>query len=302
MDAATACAALAEAGLRLHPDAVRIETRGDRVAVHLPGDRLAWFPATTEARQRLAAEGAVLRALAARCSFRVPRVLHTGKTGWQVRDMVPGASDPQALHRRTRTDRALARRIGHALGSILAEQHGRVRPGDVAGWLPPRPPWPGRPGRIRDKLARVVADAGLLRGAAGVLRRYGNQLESCEGDRVLVHGDLGFHNVALAPGTDEVAGVFDYDDAAWADRHQDFRYLVFPGGGPDWVLDAALAAYQAALGLSLDRDRIRLCNAACALGFLADREGVPPEAKPCGRTLAEDLEWVGQALRGVGSA
>jgi aminoglycoside phosphotransferase (APT) family kinase protein len=44
--------------------------------------------------------------------------------------------------------------------------------------------------------------------------------------RVLVHTDLGLHNVAVDPETKEVRGVFDYDGAAWADRHHDFRYLV----------------------------------------------------------------------------
>jgi len=39
-------------------------------------------------------------------------------------------------------------------------------------------------------------------------------------DRALVHGDLGLHNLALDPETDAVNGVFDYDGAAWADRHQ----------------------------------------------------------------------------------
>ena len=47
---------------------------------------------------------------------------------------------------------------------------------------------------------------------------------------------------------------------------------------------------------SLDRNRIRLYNAACAIGFLAFRAGVPPEQKSCGRTLAEDMRWVRLAL------
>ena len=63
------------------------------------------------------------------------------------------------------------------------------------------------------------------------------------GDRVLVHGDLGLHNIALVTGTDEVAGVFDYGDAAWADRHQDFRYLLFDQEGEE-MLDAAVALHE----------------------------------------------------------
>jgi len=56
--------------------------------------------------------------------------------------------------------------------------------------------------------------------------------------------------------------------------------------------DAALEVYEPAVGRRLDRDRIRLYNAACAIGYLAFRSGVPPDQKSCGRTLAEDLRWV----------
>jgi len=106
---------------------------------------------------------------------------------------------------------------------------------------------------------------------------------------------LGLHNLALDPETDAVNGVFDYDGAAWADRHHDFRYLLFDVGRED-MLDAALEVYEPAVGRRLDRDRIRLYNAACAIGYLAFRSGVAPDQKSCGRTLAEDLRWVRTAL------
>ena len=117
---------------------------------------------------------------------------------------------------------------------------------------------------------------------------------------VLVNGDLGLHNIAIKPDTGRVAGVFDYEGAAWADRHQDFRHLVFPGSAGDAVLNGALEAYEPVAGVRLDRGRIRLCNAACAIGFLAFRDGKPPEADLCGRTLAEDLQWTAAALRRLG--
>jgi hypothetical protein len=101
--------------------------------------------------------------------------------------------------------------------------------------------------------------------------------------------------LALDPQTDAVNGGFDYDGAAWADRHHDFRYLLFDVGRED-MLDAALAVYEPAIGCRLDRGRIRLYNAACAIGFLAYRADVPPEGKSCGRTLFEDLRWVRAAL------
>ena len=92
-----------------------------------------------------------------------------------------------------------------------------------------------------------------------------------------------------------VNGIFDYDGAAWADRHHDFRYLLFDVSRED-MLDAALAVYEPATGRKLDRGRIRLYHAACAISYLAFRSGTRPEQKSCGRTLAEDLRWVRIAL------
>src|SRR2546427_4524466 len=34
----------------------------------------------------------------------------------------------------------------------------------------------------------------------------------------------GFHNLAIDATSLAVSGLFDYDGAAWADRHHDFRY------------------------------------------------------------------------------
>jgi aminoglycoside phosphotransferase (APT) family kinase protein len=42
----------------------------------------------------------------------------------------------------------------------------------------------------------------------------------------LAEGDVGLHNLALDPEIDTVNGIFDYDSAAWSDRHHDFRYLL----------------------------------------------------------------------------
>src|SRR5262249_47042311 len=114
-------------------------------------------------------------------------------------------------------------------------------------------------------------------------------------DLALVHGDVGFHNLAIEPKTDAVNGIFHYDGAAWADRHHDFRYLLFDVDRED-MLEAALSAYEPATGRTIDRDRVRLYNAACAISYLALRTDVSPDDKSSGRTLAEDLQWVQAAL------
>jgi aminoglycoside phosphotransferase (APT) family kinase protein len=294
LTADTACAALREAGLELSPADVRVEARDDRWLVRLPGERLAWFPADTNGRARLDIERRVLRLLAERCSFAVPRVLFESAQGWDVRASVPGVCDPWALYRRTLTDVPLARRLGAAMGAILVEQHTRVTHDDVAGWLPTRLAWPEPSERLRQNLPEVIDDCGLLSDIDRVLDAYDAVAVDAD-DRVLVHGDLGLHNVAVDPQTTEVRGVFDYDEAAWADRHCDFRYLIFHHEH-DAALDAALAVYEPALGRTLSRPRIRLYNAACAIGFLAFRRGVAPEERWCGRTLAEDLGWVRDAV------
>jgi hypothetical protein len=290
----TACRALREAGLAYPAETLRIAAREERWAVSLPDGCIAWFPASEAGARRLGVERRVLGLLADRCSFRVPEVLFASNAGFDLRLMVPGQFDPWGLYYRCLADTGLARQIGRSLGAILVEQHTRIAQADVAGWLPRRVPWPEPGAWLRERLPRVVDERGLIRALGNVIDMYeATPVET--GDCALVHGDFGLHNMAFDPETDAVNGVFDYDGAAWADRHHDFRYLLFDIGRED-MLDAALEVYEPTVGQSLDRDRIRLYNAVCAITFLAFRVGVPPEQESCGRTLAEDLRWVRAAL------
>jgi aminoglycoside phosphotransferase (APT) family kinase protein len=278
----------------LSPADLRVEPRDDRWLVRLPDERLAWFPANAKGHESLECERRVLGLLAERCSFVVPHVLFESAQGWDLRSTVPGICDPWTLYRRTLTDVPLARRLGAAMGAILVEQHTRITHADIAGWLPSRPAWPEPTERLRQNLPQVIDDRGLLAEIDRVLDAYDGVAVAAD-DCVLVHGDLGLHNIAVDAATTEVRGVFDYAEASCADRHQDFRYLIFHHQH-DAALEAALAVYEPALARTLSRERIRLYNAACAIGFLAFRRGVPPEERWCGRTLAEDLRWVRDAL------
>jgi hypothetical protein len=289
-----ACIALREAGLDLSPAQLKVEPREDRWLVCLPGERLAWFAANARGRERLKLERRVLRLLSERCSFQIPRILFESTQGWDVRAAVSGLCDPWGLYRRTLTDIPLARRIGSAIGAILVEQHTRIAHSDITGWLPTRPAWPESSDWIRQLLPDVIDDQRLLTDIDHTLKVYDGVVAAAD-DHVLVHGDLGLHNIAVDPKTTEVRGVFDYDGAGWADRHHDFRYLIFNHRRED-ALEAALAVYEPALGRTLSRHRIRLYNAACAINFLAFRIGVPPEQRWCGRTLAEDVGWVRGSL------
>jgi hypothetical protein len=290
----TATAVLRAAGITCSAEDVQVIARDQRWAVPIGGDRIAWFPASELGSTRLAMERRVLSLIAERCSFRAPRVVFASPRGFDVRQMVPGQCDPWGLFHRCQVDSRLTQKIGRAIGAILADQHTRIGEADVAGWLPQRTGWPLASDWIREHLPLVVDDDGFIHAMEEVIGRY-EAVSIRADDRVLIHGDVGLHNLALDPESDAINGIFDYDSAAWTDRHHDFRYLLFDVGGED-ILEAALGVYEPAVGRSIDRDRVRLYNAVCAISFLAFRAGTPAEEKSCGRTLAEDVRWVRTAL------
>jgi hypothetical protein len=297
LTAEVACGALRVAGITISPEDIQIVARDERCAVLLPGERIGWFPVSEQGDKRLAVERRVLHLLAERCSFQVPRILFVSARGFDVRQMVPGRCDPWGLFHRCKADSRLAQTIGRSIGAILAEQHARFSEVDVAGWLPQRVTWPEPSHWMRERLPQVVDDHALIDVMGQIIERYESVAVFAK-HRVLVHGDVGLHNLALDPATDTVNGIFDYDSAAWADRHHDFRYLLFDVDRED-MLDSALEIYEPATGRQIDRDRVRLYNAACAISYLAFRIGTPADQRSCGRTLAEDLRWVRAALAKV---
>jgi len=50
------------------------------------------------------------------------------------------------------------------------------------------------------------------------------------------------------------------------------------------------------VGRPIQRSRVVMYNAACAVSFLALRVDTPAEERSCGRTLAEDLAWSREAI------
>ena len=292
-------AALAAAGVSVPLAEIRVEARDDRWLIRLPGPLLAWLAASERGVGRLRAERRVLRLLASRCSFRVPRVpFESGEGDFDVREPVPGATDPWAAYAAVRDDPERARDIGAAVGALLAQQHSRIAATDVATWLPRRPAWPEPRDWIAERLPAVVDDTRLIDRALAVIDDY-EHVALQEADRALVHSDLGLHNFALDPKTGALNGVFDYESAAWADRHHDFRYLVLDFE-PHALLDAAAAAYESVVGRVIRRERVLLYNAACAIAYLAYRAGRAPDERWCGRTLAEDLRWSSGAIAAIG--
>jgi Ser/Thr protein kinase RdoA (MazF antagonist) len=235
-------------------------------------------------------ERRVLRILEERCRFAVPRILFESPDGWfDVRTMVPGETDPVRLFAEIRNDAGLAARMGTAVGEMLAEQHSRILASDVASWLPHRVVWPRTAAWVRERLPQVTGDARLVASATRIMEAY-ESVPVLDADRALVHTDVALHNLAIEPESYQVCGIFDYGEAAWADRHHDFRYLVLDVDPWD-ILDAAVSAYQRLSGRRILRERVLLYHAACAVTFLAFRSGRHSDERWCGRTLREDLQW-----------
>ena len=265
--------------------------------VRLSPERMAWFPLNEVGTATLTRERRILRLLECYCRFPAPRVLYEDDTGWDLRALVPGTVDPSGLFERVVRDPGFAYAFGEDLGRMLAEQHTRIPRAQLSGWLPTVPNWP-QPEDL-PHLAEVIDDRPLLARIDQALGRR-TELRQVLQDAVLVHADLGFHNMAVDPVSSRIVGFFDYEGAVFGDRHQDFAYMLFPSKKEPPLLAGALATYEPATGIKIDQDRVRLLNAVAAIGFLAFRRGHPPEEAWCGRTLAQDLTWTHAALERVG--
>jgi hypothetical protein len=292
---AGASVALQKAGLIQDEYPFEVWERENRLAVPLPGDRLAWFPTNERGLAQLLKERRVLRLLERYSSFQAPRILYVDSTGWDFRTLIAGSVRPFALRERLQRDPALARQFGEDLGRILADQHTSIPSAELHGWLPSELNWP----RVEDlpHLSSVVDDPRLLARIEVALERRVAQLpDRCP---VLVHADLGPHNIVVDPVSLRVRGIFDYDGAVFGDRHQDFTYMLLHQH-EEPALDGAVTTYESITGQTIDRYHVCLLNAVAAIGYLAFRHGRAPEEEWCGRTLAQDLAWTHAALTGAG--
>jgi aminoglycoside phosphotransferase (APT) family kinase protein len=283
---------------QLAPRDVVLAYREWRWVAQLPGQRVAFVAGTAQARQRLARERQLLQLLADRVRFRVPRLEWVDPSGtWDIRRKVPGEPGltlTEATHHQLiLEDPAIAQRAGQRIGEILAEWHRAFTPEEARQLAPMEPPLAIPLERMRANLAIGIDDDALKAQVERIFARV-DALEIGEGEVVLVHGDLGSHNVAFEPETFEVLGVYDFDAIACVDRHWDFKYVH---SYPTPFRQAVLGAYQGCTGIAPDVPRITLYHALTALSYLAWRVD-DPEAhdRLSGRDQAGAYRWVRQAV------
>ncbi|MEO8227833.1 MAG: aminoglycoside phosphotransferase family protein [Gemmatimonadota bacterium] len=293
-DAELLSESLASTGILVAACDLPVEASADFIRARLPDGRVGWLAVSPAGRMRLATEGRLLRVLARRTDLPVPRLAAVSANGdLQVRTLLEGVAGADALTAII-CDPARAARIGTELGLVLAQLHTRVIAADVANWLPHSPEWPESGEWIGRRLPEVTDDASLRADCMALIARVA-AMKVDPADRVLVHGDLGVHNIVADASSLRVTGVFDWEAACWADRHIDFRYFVTAGSSQP-LLDAAIAAYEPVTGRKISRARVREYNAAIAVTYLAFRVGVSAAQRWCGRTLAQDLAWTREAL------
>jgi Ser/Thr protein kinase RdoA (MazF antagonist) len=216
--------------------------------------------------------------------------------------MVPGVHATFAVYARVRDDVANAERVGRTLGEMIAELHTRIRATDIPTHLPSMPEWPQPRAWIRERLPHVIDDQALRDAADRIIARFDDSSPAgSPSDRVLVHTDLGLHNISIDADSLAVHGIFDWETACWSDRHFDFRHLLL-GEDSNPLFDAAVAVYEEHTGVPISRARAFLHNAALAVTYLAFRHGIAPEERWCGRTFEEDLHWTRTAIARVGDA
>jgi aminoglycoside phosphotransferase (APT) family kinase protein len=109
--------------------------------------------------------------------------------------------------------------------------------------------------------------------------------------RVLIHGDPCAANLVIDPEAGRLVGMFDFEYAALADRHEDFYSLHSFG---DAFTERALDAYATASGVRPSIRWAALHHVYAAFHALAGALATDDPAK-----VANQLRWVQGALAGT---
>lgn len=283
---------LAGAGYVVDSTEVRPEFRQWRWLALLAEDRVGFFAEHPEAAERLSREGALLNLIGQRVGFAVPSVEYVSPDGrLHVRRMVAGVTSLGGNAReRSFAASPAGRRFAEDLGRALSELHGSATPVEAeALGVPTRGPLPGA-ADLRRCLSGRLSQPALEPALDAVLDAYAAIEEKGAGP-VLTHGDPWAGNFALDPETGRLVGMFDFEDAALADRHADFRYLHSFGDG---YAERVLEAYAAASGVRPSIRRAALYHMLAAFEALSDAVATGKPDK-----VAYRLGWVRDALTGA---
>jgi aminoglycoside phosphotransferase (APT) family kinase protein len=276
------------AGLTVPPGELRLERRHWRWVARLPDQVLVFIPDSATAVERLGREGRLLQLLASRVSFGVPRVDDTGPS-LQVRTIVPGEQVGGEGRERAFADLPQGMRLADDLGRALGELHGALTKEQAEeiglAYADPLPDAEALRVRLVGKLSDPLFAAVFTR----VLELY-RETEPPSADIVVTHGDVWGGNMAVDLETGALNGLFDFDDAALADRHVDFMYVHSFG---DQFARRALAAYARETGQELSWQRTAVYHAAAAFAALADMRGKGEDY-----LLQRELDWVSDVCRG----
>jgi aminoglycoside phosphotransferase len=295
LSAARARTLLRGAQVDIAAEQIVIEQRDARWRVEWNDNQLAWFAASEEGAAALAREREVLALVQNSCAFAVPRTLYVAADGsFDIRTRLEGVVNPAKAHEHLRNNPQAATQLGSWLDEALTQLHAAIRQENVPSWLPRKISWPEPTSWILERLPAVIGEGVLATEIAALFTHY-DKLRTDDDDRVLAHTDLGLHNIVFAADSLAPLGIIDFDAAAYADRHVDFRYLIFDFADTN-LLTSTCQTYTAITGNELQLSRILLHNAVSACCYLAYRAGIPADTRWCGRTLAEDLAWTTQAL------
>ena len=265
----TLAAALREhAGLTIVPDAITLERRSWRWFASLPGDLIVCIADTPEGAAHLARESMLLKRLAARVSFGLPRVRDLDPAlGLQLRTLVPGAQLSGGGRERDFAERPQGARLADDLGRALAEIHTAFTAAEMselgfAEAVPLLPPADALAARMGDRLTEPRIKATF----DAVLNLYRETTPAPE-DIVLVHDDIWGGNLAVDLETGALNGLFDFVDAGRADRHLDLMYIH--SFGPAFT-ERLFRTYATATGRAISWQRTALYHAISAFSALAD--------------------------------
>jgi aminoglycoside phosphotransferase (APT) family kinase protein len=276
------------AGLEVSPGEVRLERRDWRWVASLPDHALAFIPDSIPAAERLAREGKLLQLLASRVSFGLPRIRYAGPN-LQVRIMIPGAQVGGEGRERAFADLPQGMRLAEDLGRALGELHGALSRMEAAEIgltdAHPLPDGDALCARLEGKLSDPLF-AAVFRGLLEVYR----DTEPADTDIVPTHGDLWGGNMAIDPATGALNGLFDFDDAALADRHIDFMFFHSFG---DRFVRRALRSYTNQTGHDPSWRHTAIYHAVAAFAALADMDGPGDD-----NLLKRRLDWVSAVCHG----